>query len=57
MAARKTKIICTIGPECYEVDKLIKMLDAGMNVASLNFAGSDHKVNTYFNSPVIAVEV
>lgn len=40
---RKTKIICTLGPSSREVDDIIKLLDAGMNIARLNFSHGDHK--------------
>lgn len=39
---RKTKIVCTIGPASETVDKLVELMNAGMNVARLNFSHGDH---------------
>ena len=38
---RKTKIVCTMGPACWDTDMLLKMLDAGMNVARLDMSHGD----------------
>ena len=38
---KKTKIVCTIGPVTENLEKITELIDAGMNVARLNFSHGD----------------
>ena len=40
---RKTKIICTIGPETESFDQLEKLSDAGMDIVRLNMSHATHE--------------
>lgn len=44
-ATRKTSIICTIGPKTNNKDKLIELMDAGMNIVRMNFSHGDYNVS------------
>lgn len=35
---RKTKIVCTLGPACNNKETLLRMIEAGMNVARINLS-------------------
>src|SRR4051794_21183956 len=42
---RRTKIVATIGPASRDSDTLVRMVEAGMDVARLNFSHANHEVH------------
>ncbi|WP_291475054.1 pyruvate kinase [Corynebacterium sp.] len=40
--SRRTKIVCTLGPAVASQDRIRELVDAGMNVARLNFSHGEH---------------
>jgi pyruvate kinase len=43
---RKVKIICTMGPACWDEETISELVGSGMNVARLNFSHGDHESHT-----------
>lgn len=41
LLGRRTHIIGTMGPACWDVDKLVQLFDAGLNICRLNFSHGD----------------
>ncbi|MBP9161843.1 MAG: pyruvate kinase, partial [Leptospiraceae bacterium] len=39
---KKTKIVCTIGPASSSEKMISELIEAGMDVARMNFSHSDH---------------
>lgn len=47
---KKTKIVCSIGPSCTEIETFSKMVEAGMNVARINFShATEEECQTVIN--------
>ena len=42
---RKTKVVVTLAPSVWDTKDIVKMIDAGMNVARLDFKTGDAKVS------------
>uniref|UniRef100_A0A061RE44 Pyruvate kinase n=1 Tax=Tetraselmis sp. GSL018 TaxID=582737 RepID=A0A061RE44_9CHLO len=40
--ACKTKVVCTLGPRCWSEEGIASLLDAGLDVARLNFSHGSH---------------
>lgn len=43
MYSKKTKIVCTLGPASDSVKEIIQLIEAGMNVARLNFSHGSYE--------------
>lgn len=56
---KKTKIVCTIGPASRSRETLTELIQAGLNVARLNFSHGDHEDHkkTYDDIRAIAKEL
>lgn len=48
--SRKTKIIATLGPAVSSQDDVTELIEAGMNVARLNFSHGDHDSHRQFHA-------
>ena len=42
---RKTKIVCTMGPKCWDEKSMAKLIDAGLGVARFNFSHGEHSAH------------
>ena len=44
---RRTKIVATIGPACSSADMIARLVNAGMDVARLNFSHGSHEEHAH----------
>lgn len=54
----KSKVVATIGPACWSVETLVKLIDAGVDTCRLNFSHGDHEThaNTLANIRAAAAQ-
>ena len=50
---RKTKIICTMGPNLFEKGLIADLMKAGMNVARFNFSHGSHESHKQYHDTVV----
>ena len=48
--SRKTKIIATLGPAVASLEDITELIEAGMNVARLNFSHGTHETHRQYHS-------
>jgi pyruvate kinase len=53
---KRTKIVCTLGPSCEDIPTITKMVNAGMNIARLNFSHGTHENHQQIMDNVRQVE-
>lgn len=57
MIFKKTKIICTLGPATSSVEKIISLINSGLDLVRLNFSHGDYETHAgYINNVKIAEE-
>ncbi|MBQ8202334.1 MAG: pyruvate kinase [Clostridia bacterium] len=52
---RKTKIVCTMGPNLFEKGLIAPLMQAGMNVARFNFSHGTHESHEYYFNEVCRI--
>ncbi|KAF8817953.1 pyruvate kinase PyK1 [Cardiosporidium cionae] len=56
LLGRRTRIVCTMGPSCADVETLSKMVVAGLNVCRLNFSHGNHESHGNVVKNIIEVQ-